>query len=42
MERMKRNDPYHCSSAYLMVLANLVPQDVFDFEKDCSIRVWSQ
>ena len=38
MERMKRNDPYHRSAAYLMALANLVPQDVFDFEKDCIIR----
>lgn len=31
--RMKNYDPYHLSAAYLMALANLVPDDVFDFEK---------
>ena len=33
--RMKRKDAYHRSAAYLMALANLVPNDVFDFERDC-------
>ena len=32
--RMKQQDCYHKSAAYLMALANLVPDDVFDFSKD--------
>lgn len=35
MAKMKSDDAYHRSAAYLMSLANLVPADVFDFEKDC-------
>lgn len=34
LSKMKRNDPYHRSAAYLMALADLVPSDVFDFEED--------
>lgn len=34
MNKMKRDDPYHRSAAYLMALADLVPADVFDFEED--------
>lgn len=35
LARMKRDDAYHRSAAYLMALADLVPGDVFDFENDC-------
>lgn len=35
LERMRRDDAYHRSAAYLMALAELVPNDVFDFENDC-------
>ena len=31
--RMQKNDCYHRSAAYLKALANLPPNDVFDFEK---------
>jgi hypothetical protein len=31
--RMQNYDPYHLSAAYLIALGNLVPDDVFDFEK---------
>ena len=34
LARMKKQDPYHKSAAYLMALAELVPSDVFDFEND--------
>ena len=34
MAKMRRDDPYHQSAAYLMALANLVPGDVFDFADD--------
>ena len=34
LNRMKKNDAYHRSAAYLMALANLVPDDVFDFDLD--------
>lgn len=34
LSQMRYNDAYHRSSAYLMALADLVPQDVFDFEED--------
>lgn len=34
LARMKKQDPYHKSAAYLMALAHLVPSDVFDFETD--------
>lgn len=30
--RMQNYDPYHLSAAYLMALADLVPDDVFDFD----------
>ena len=35
LARMKSQDAYHKSAAYLMALAHLVPNDVFDFEDDC-------
>ena len=35
LAKMKRDDPYHKSAAYLMALAELVPGDVFDFQEDC-------
>ena len=35
LAKMKRDDPYHRSAAYLMALAHLVPGDVFDFQEDC-------
>lgn len=35
LERMQNNDCYHRSAAYLMALAQLVPDDVFNFEEDC-------
>ena len=34
MSRMKKNDCYHRAVAYLMALADLLPEDVFDFERD--------
>jgi len=34
LARMKSSDCYHSSAAYLMALANLVPEDVFDFTND--------
>lgn len=34
LSRMKRDDAYHRSAAYLIALADLVPNDVFDFEED--------
>ena len=33
MSRMKRDDVYHRSAAYLIALADLPPEDVFDFDK---------
>lgn len=36
--KMKRKDEYHLSAAYLMALANLPPDAVFDFERDCINR----
>lgn len=35
MVRMKRNDAYHRSAAYLMALVPMVEDDVFDFGEDC-------
>lgn len=35
LNKMKKHDCYHRSAAYLMALADLVPNDVFDFEKSC-------
>ena len=34
LSRMRHNDVYHLSAAYLMALADLYPEDVFDFEND--------
>ena len=34
LTKMKKHDSYHKSVAYLMALGELVPNDVFDFEKD--------
>ena len=34
LDRMASTDCYHVSAAYLMALANLVPDDVFDFAND--------
>ena len=38
LSRIKNNDPYHLSAAYLMALANLCPEDVFNFENDWIIH----
>ena len=38
MSRMRSNDVYHLSAAYLMALADLYPNDVFDFDNDCIIH----
>jgi len=35
LERMQNSDCYHQTAAYLMALAQLVPDDVFNFENDC-------
>ena len=37
LSRMKKEDPYHLSAAYLMALADLVPESVFNFDNDCII-----
>ena len=37
LSRMRSNDVYHLSAAYLMALADLCPEDVFDFDNDCII-----
>ena len=37
LSRMRRNDPYHRSAAYLMALVPMCPEDVFSFETDCVI-----
>lgn len=34
LARMKRQDPYHQSAAYLMALVPMRATDVFDFEED--------
>lgn len=34
LSRMKKNDCYHKAAVYLMALADLVPEDVFDFDAD--------
>ena len=34
LSRMKNQDVYHLAAAYLIALAKLVPDDVFDFEQD--------
>ena len=37
LSRMRHNDVYHLSAAYLMALADLVPESVFNFDNDCII-----
>jgi len=37
LSKMKYTDCYHRSAAYLIALANLVPNDVFNFEEDLII-----
>ena len=34
LARMRNRDPYHKSAAYIMALAGMVPEDVFNFEGD--------
>ena len=38
LNQMKEQDSYHRSAAYLMALADLHTEDVFDFKKDCIKR----
>ena len=43
--RMRKNDEYHRSAAYLMALAHLPPEEIFDFDRSwvkhsCLLAGW--